>query len=88
MDDVQELGNEAVTYVLRSGAEGSIHIDHVLEYNQDPDYLAELLSHKLAVEAVKRIEKSASVAANLRDVCGHHYHSSIDFSTRPTPARA
>ena len=54
----KELGNEAVTYVLKSGAEGSVHIDHVLEYNQDPDHLAELLSHKLTSEALKRIEKS------------------------------
>jgi DNA-binding phage protein len=54
----KELGNEAVTYVLKSGTEGSVHIDHVLEYNQDPDHLAELLSHKLTVEALKRIEKS------------------------------
>ena len=54
----KELGNEAVTYVLKSGTEGSIHIDHVLEYNQDPDHLAELLSHKLTVEALKRIGKS------------------------------
>jgi hypothetical protein len=54
----KELGNEAVTYVLKSGTEGSVHIDHVLEYNQDPDHLAELLSHKLTVEALKRVEKS------------------------------
>ena len=54
----KEFGNEAVTYVLKSGTEGSIHIDHVLEYNQDPDHLAELLSHKLTVEALKRIGKS------------------------------
>ncbi len=54
----KELGNEAVTYVLQSGAEGSVHIDHALEYNQNPEYLAEVLSHKLTVEALKRIEKS------------------------------
>jgi DNA-binding phage protein len=54
----KELGNEAVTYILKSGDEGSVHIDDVLEYNQDPDHLAELLSHKLTSEALKRIEKS------------------------------
>jgi len=32
----RELGNEAVTYVLQSGAEGSVHIDYALDYNQDP----------------------------------------------------
>ena len=53
-----ELGNEAVTYVLASGAEGSVHIDHALEYNRDPNQLAELLAHKLTVEAAKRVERS------------------------------
>ncbi len=53
-----ELGNEAATYVLSSGAEGSVHLDHALEYNQDPKHLAELLAHKLTVEAAKRVERS------------------------------
>jgi hypothetical protein len=54
----KELGSEAVTYVLESGAEGSVHIDHALEYNEDPSYLAELLIHKLTVEARRRAERS------------------------------
>ena len=54
----RELGREAVTYVLDSGAEGSVHIDHALEYNQDPNYLAELLTHQLTVEALKRVDRS------------------------------
>ena len=37
----KELGNEAFTYVLASGQEGSIHIEQVLEYNEDPEYLAD-----------------------------------------------
>jgi hypothetical protein len=53
-----ELGNEAVTYVLESGDEGSVHVEHALEYNQDPAYLAELLAHQLTVEARKRIDRS------------------------------
>ena len=52
----RELGNQAVTYVLESGAEGSLHLDDVLEYNEDPRYLSELLMHRLTVEARKRIE--------------------------------
>ena len=55
---VKELGSEAVTYVLASGAEGTVHIDHALEYNQDPTTLAELLSHKLTVEAMNRIKQT------------------------------
>ena len=54
----KELGSEAVTYVLESGSEGTVHIDHALEYNQDPSYLAELLIHKLTVEARQRVEQS------------------------------
>ena len=48
-----DLGGEAVTYALTSGAEGSVHIEHALEYNQEPRYLAELLAHKLTVEALE-----------------------------------
>ena len=54
----KELGAEAVTYVLASGEEGSLHVDHALEYNQDPAYLAELLIHKLTVEARRRVDQS------------------------------
>ena len=52
----EELGSEAITYVLNSGDEGSIHIDQVLEYNEDPNYMAELLTYKLTLQALKRIE--------------------------------
>jgi DNA-binding phage protein len=53
----KELGSEAVTYVLASGEEGAVHLDAALEYNEDPTYLADLLSHKLTVEALKRVKK-------------------------------
>jgi hypothetical protein len=52
----RELGGEAVTYVLESGDEGTVHIEQALDYNQDPGYLGEVLIHKLTVEARKRIE--------------------------------
>ena len=54
----RDLGSEAVTYILESGDEGSIHIDHALEYNQDPSYLAELLIHRLTLEARRRVDRS------------------------------
>jgi hypothetical protein len=54
----KELGNEAVTYVLESGDEGTVHIDHALEYNEDPTYLGELLVYQLTMEARTRIIKS------------------------------
>ena len=55
----KELGREAFVYVLKSGADGTIHIDQVLEYNQDPGYLRDLLLYKLTLEAQKRVEESA-----------------------------
>ena len=55
----KDLGNEALTYILESGEEGSIHIEHILEYNEDPKYLAELLTYKLTLEAQEGIEPSS-----------------------------
>ena len=52
------LGCEAITYVLNSGDEGSIHVEQVLEYNKDPNYMAELLTYKLTLEARKGIKTS------------------------------
>ena len=52
----KELGNEAITYVLDSGDEGSIHIEQILEYNEDPTYMADLLSYRLTLEALQEIE--------------------------------
>jgi hypothetical protein len=54
----KELGNDAFTYILESGEEGSVHIEQVLEYNEDPKYLAELLTYKLTLEAQEGIEES------------------------------
>ena len=54
-----ELGNEAFTYFLESGAEGAVHIDHILEYNEEPGHMADLLLHKLTVEAAECIERSS-----------------------------
>jgi predicted XRE-type DNA-binding protein len=53
-----ELGREAFTYVLESGREGSVHIEQVLEYNQDPAYLRDALLYKLTIEAQKRVARS------------------------------
>jgi predicted XRE-type DNA-binding protein len=53
-----ELGREAFTFVLASGKEGSVHIDHVLEYNNDPATLRDLLLYKLTLEAQRKLERS------------------------------
>lgn len=54
----EELAREGFSYTLESGHEGTVHIDEVLEYNQDPSYLRDLLLYKLTLEAQKRVEAS------------------------------
>lgn len=53
-----ELGREAFTYALEDGSEDTVHIDAVLEYNDDPEHLRELLLYKLTLEAEKRVAES------------------------------
>jgi hypothetical protein len=55
----KEIGREGITYVLQSGAEGTVHIEQILEYNQDPGYMRDLLLYKLTIAAQDRIEESA-----------------------------
>ncbi len=50
-----EVGDEGFTYVLQSGREGTVHVEDVLEYNQDPDYLRDLLLYRLTLEAQKAV---------------------------------
>ena len=52
-----ELGREGFSFMLADGSEGAAHIDHVLEYNQDPQILWELFMHKLTVEIHKRLKE-------------------------------
>ena len=54
----RELGAEGFTYALKSGQEGTVHVEDVLEYNQDPDHLRDLLLYRLTLEAQKRIAAS------------------------------
>ncbi len=54
----KELAREAFVYVLESGREGTVHIEQVLEYIQDPTYLRDLLLYRLTLEAQKRVEAS------------------------------
>ena len=53
-----EVGREAFTYVLASGRSGTVHVEQVLEYHQDPSYLRDLLLYKLTLEAQRRIAQS------------------------------
>ena len=54
----KELGKEAFSYTLESGAEGTLHIEQLLEYSEDPQYLADLLTYKLSLEALNRVDES------------------------------
>jgi hypothetical protein len=54
----EEIGCEGFSYVLQSGAEGTVHVEQVLEYNEDPGYLRQLLLYKLTLQAQKRVEAS------------------------------
>jgi hypothetical protein len=54
-----ELGREGITYELESGRTGTVHVDQILEYNQDPTYLRDLLLYRLTLEAQKRVEASS-----------------------------
>ncbi len=53
-----ELAREAFTYRLESGDEGTIHLDAVLEYAEDPTYRTDALLYRLTVEATRRVEAS------------------------------
>ncbi len=53
-----EIGREGFSYALASGKEGTVHIDRVLEYNQDPQYLRDRLLYRLTLEAQRRVARS------------------------------
>ena len=53
-----EAGREAFSYALQSGRSGTVHIEQVLEYNQDPTYVRDQLLYRLTLEAQKRIAES------------------------------
>ncbi len=54
----EELGREGFVYRLASGAKGTVHIDHVLEYNKDPSYRADMLLYKMTLAAQRAVERS------------------------------
>ena len=54
-----EVGREAFWYVLASGARGYVHVEQVLEYNQDPSYTRDLLLYSLTLEAQQQVKKSS-----------------------------
>ena len=61
-----DFGREALTFVLESGDEGSVHLDDVLEYNEDPKHMSNIALYRLTVEARKRVEESP---LSKREIC-------------------
>ena len=53
-----ELGEEALTYRLRSGRTGLVHFEMVLEYNREPSFMRDVLLYQLTTEAQHRLEDS------------------------------
>lgn len=53
-----ELAKEAFTYRLASGYENTVHVEEVLDYNRDPDYLRDLTIYELTLETRARVERS------------------------------
>jgi len=53
-----ELSREAFSYVLVSGRRGTVHVEQVLEYSQDPAWLREQMLYDLTLEAQRRLAAS------------------------------
>jgi hypothetical protein len=54
----EEAGREAFWYVLASGERGYVHVEQVLDYNQDPSYVRDQLLYRLTLEAQRRVKDS------------------------------
>jgi hypothetical protein len=59
----KELAEKAITYTLDNGKEDSVPLDAFLDYNKDPNYLRDMLLHRLTVEALKWV-KASGVSKN------------------------
>lgn len=53
-----EIAREGFTYALASGHEGTVHVEQVLEHNQDPGYLRAMLLYRLTLAAQERLQQS------------------------------
>ncbi len=60
-----EIGREGFTYRLASGAEGTVHIDHVLRQCRDPDYEREEMLQTLTIEAQHAMRSSGRTKRGL-----------------------
>lgn len=65
-----ELDREGFTYRLESGAEGSVHVDSILDVNGDPEYLARLELYRLTLEAKARLDGTGLSVRQIADRLG------------------
>ena len=71
-----ELALEAFTFLLKSGAEGSVHVDQVRDYNRDPSYLRDMLLYNLTLEAQARV---AATSLSKREIIRRLATSATQF---------
>ena len=50
-----ELGCEAITFWLKNGYVGAVHLDNIRAVNGDPAILTEMMLHNLTVQAQERL---------------------------------
>ncbi|TLM97272.1 MAG: hypothetical protein FDZ75_04890 [Actinobacteria bacterium] len=53
-----ELGEQGFSYQLSSGEAGCVLLDQVLDHNADPEYVREMLLHRLSIEALRHVASS------------------------------
>ena len=69
-----EAGREAFTYVLHSGRTGTVHVEQVLEYNQDPTLPPRSPVVPIDARSTEASRREPALEARdraqARDVCG------------------
>jgi len=55
----KELGSRAVTYLMTSGKEASVHLDAFLDYNKDPDFVRAAALYQRTIAAMELMSKSS-----------------------------
>ncbi len=61
-----EVANEGFSYTLESGRSGTVLIEQVLDYHEDPDYLRNLLLYELTARALEELEQTP---LSRREIC-------------------
>ena len=68
----KEIGGEGFTYELQSGKTGTVHVEQILEYNRDPNYLRDLMLYKLTLEAQRERLVGLGRKRSLRGFRAYH----------------